>query len=329
MGKIFLVIITFLGMSSSIGLAGGTEYSIIDFADVPSGLKSTVKFYIYNNTKKSTRILEQQIYGDGFSINTGNCAALGMKKTCSVLFTFDSTGLSFGSKTGFAQIRLSNNIFYEFTLKALVTKGLQTPMGDKEAEDYFSARIPEGFKNLNALFKKQLITSEELRTASSSLNDYKDLTFDYTRQYYRNCQPQQDASVFTDSVYAERIRYMGNLLKNMVANSEADFSAITPEVTDYVPAKKGCKGKPEDILKCTQANTAKRFNRVLKSITDNNPHNLEPYKACADLGKQTAVTYSLLVSIFHHKKASLRNQEIADIQDKMLGLTEQDLTEGY
>ena len=303
MGKYFLSILVSLGLPS-LSLGGGTEYSIVDFGDVPAGLKSTVKFYIYNNTKKSTRILEQQDYGDGFSMNTNNCTALGAKKTCSVLFTFDSTSLSFGSKTGFAQIRLSNNIFYEFTLKAIVAKALQTPMGDKEAEDYFSARIPEGNKRLNALLKKQLITADELNKASANLTNYKELIFNYTREYYRNCQPLQSNTIFADSAYAERICYMANLLKTMIANPDAEFNAITPEVTDYIPAKKGCKGKPEEILKCTQANSAKRMASLLESIADNNPHNQEPYKACADLGNQTTATYAQLVGIFHHKKNS-------------------------
>ncbi|MGE5085527.1 MAG: hypothetical protein ACM3MG_04450 [Bacillota bacterium] len=329
MSNVFIFIIAFLGLTSSVSLAGGTEYGIVDFSEVPSGLKSTVKFYIYNNTKKATRLLEQQNDGDGFSMNTKNCSIIGARKTCSILFTFDSTGLGYGSKTGFAQVQLSNNIFFELTLKAIVAKALQTPMGDKEAEDEFSARIPEGTNKLNALLKKQLITVEQFNTATTNLTRYKDLTFDYTRQYYRYCQPVRNPSLFEDSDYADRIRYMANIFKTMIANSEADFSAITPEVTDYVPAKTGCKGKPEDILKCTQANIAKRMATIRQSITDNHPHNPEPYRACADLGKQTAVTYSLLVGVFHHKKLPLKNQEIADIQDKMLGLTEQDLTEGY
>ena len=83
------------------------------------------------------------------------------------------------------------------------------------------------------------------------------------------------------------------------------------------------------ILKCTQANSAKRLAALLESIADNNPHNQEPYKALADLGNQTTATYAQLVGIFHHKKTPLRNQEIADVQDKMLGFIEQDLTEGY
>lgn len=329
MPTIFLFIIALIKMSPSICIAGGTEYSMVDFSDVPSGLKSTMKFYINNNTTKTTRLLEQQIYGDGFSVNANNCSTIVAKKTCSVLFTFDSTGLGYGSKTGFAQIRLSNNNFYELTLRATVSKAFQTPMGDKEAEDDFSTRIPEGNKKLSTLLKKQLITADDFNSATAKLNTYKDLTFNYTRQYYRNCQPGQRASLLADSDYADRIRYMGNLLKTMIANSEADFSAITPEVTDYVPAKKGCKGKPEEILKCTQANIAKRASAIFQSVADNNPNNQEPYKACAELGKQAAVTYSHLVGIFHHKKPPLRNQEIADVQDKMLGLIEQDLTEGY
>jgi len=325
----FLIFLALLIRFSSASFAGGTEYSIIDFSDVPAGLKSTVKFYIYNNTKKSTRVLEEQDSGDGFSMNTNNCSVLGAKKTCSVLFTFDSANLGFGSKTGFAQIRLSNNIFYEFTLKAVITKALQTPMGDKEAEDYFSARLPEGTKKLNALLKKQIITAEELNSATANLAYYKELTFNYTRQYYRNCQAYQNPSIFADSVYAERIRYMANFLKTLIANSDADLNMITPEVSDYVPARKGCKGKPEEILKCTQSNITKRMSAILQSITENNPHNPEPYKACADLGKQTTEIYALLASVFRHKKAPLRAQDTADIQDKMLGLIEQDLTEGY
>lgn len=328
MGKYFLSTLVLMGLSSA-SLGGGTEYNILDFSEVPAGLKSTVKFNIYNNTKNSTRILEQQTYGDGFTMNTRNCAVIGAKKTCSALFTFDSTNLSFGSKTGFAQIRLSNNIFYELTLKAIVTKALQTPMGDKEAEDYFSARIPEGVKKLNALHKKQFITADELNKASANLTYYQELTFNYTRAYYRNCQPLQTSTILADSVYAERVRYMANLLKTMITNSDAEFNAITPEVTDYVPAKKGCKGKPEEIFKCTQAHSTKRMAAILDSIAENNPHNQEPYKSCADLGSQAAATYSQLVGVFHYKKTSLRNQEIADIQDKMLGLIEQDLTEGY
>ena len=79
MGNYFLSSLAFLGIPS-FSLGGGTEYSLVDFADVPAGLKSTVKFYIYDNTKKSTRILEQQDHGEGFSMNTNNCAVLGAKK---------------------------------------------------------------------------------------------------------------------------------------------------------------------------------------------------------------------------------------------------------
>lgn len=264
-------------------------------------------------------------------MNSENCTSIKAKKTCSLSFTFDSSGLSNGSRTGSAVIRFSNYDSYEFFLRANITESFQTPMGDKEAEEYFNARIPEGDQKLTTFLKTNQITSEEFNAAIADLSTYRDQTFNYTRDYYRHCQGPYDEGflVLSDSVYAERLRYLGKRLKAMIADPSADFANITPEVSDYVPAKKGCKGDAETILKCTQGNIAKRAAAIYKSIVINNPNNQAPYKACMDVGRLMAKTYSRLVGTFHHKKAALRNQEIADVEDKVLGLVQQDLTEGY
>lgn len=206
-----------------------------------------------------------------------------------------------------------------------------TPALAMEVTNSERDRVEQTFKNeiqraqvhLQSIYSQGLITESELAEGLQLSSDYQEQTFVYL-EFLLDLQESPD-----EESYLYALDYHSSLLNMLVMNPNARIDEITPEVMDFVPARELCPEPGESQDECVEHVIADRQQQIFSSIEERNHANQEDFFVAARLGIIRSFTYAQLIGIIHHQAENFRRSEVLDVQDRLIGSTNQDLNEGY